>query len=93
MAEKHWQAYMMHPKGLKECDRERLMHCADVGYDLGLYATEAEAKAAAEEALRKLKQVSDIEWTACYAEPVTESNRHNDATPRCISTSKVDATD
>ena len=32
------------------------------------HTTEAEAKAAAKDALRKLKKVTDVEWDACYVQ-------------------------
>ena len=48
---------------------DQLLVKASLNSRLSFYDTEAEAKAAAEEALRKLKEVDDTQWTACYAQP------------------------
>ena len=50
-------------------DGDRLLEKAGYNSRLSLHATEAEAKTAGEEALRKLRMVDDTEWAAWYVEP------------------------
>ena len=87
-----WQMFMLHPKTLNDCERERRMSKAGVGYT-SFHNTKEEAKAAAEDTLRKLKAVDDTEWIACYAEPYWGGvPAPKDCMPRYISTSDVDVT-
>ena len=69
MDEGPWQMFVLNPKGMTRVDGDRKLENVGVASRLSLHATEAEAKAAAEDMLRKLKKVTDTEWAACYVHP------------------------
>lgn len=69
MTERPWQIWLFNPPNMTRDDGDRLLEKAGYNSRLSFHATEAEAKAAGEEVLRKLKEVDDTQWTACYAEP------------------------
>ena len=87
MENKTWQMWIMRPNDLDEDERARLVVQAGIS-TMSWHDTEADAKDAAECALRRLNDVSDINWTACYAVPANDGNlRSSDnAVPRRIST-------
>ena len=69
MAEERWTAYMMFPRGVDRLERERMLERAGIGYDLGWFTTEEQAKAAAEDALQKIRSVGGEGWAAAYVAP------------------------
>ena len=69
MIEKPWQMFLFNPMGLEREAGDRLLEQAGFASRLSLHTTEEEAKAAAEEVLRKLKNVDETEWVACYVLP------------------------
>ena len=89
---KPWQMFLGLPPNLEPSERGFRMVKAGVGY-ISCHDTEAEAKAAAEEVLRKLKQVDDTEWVVFYVEPymdrVGPGQRNINPVPRRISTSDL----
>ena len=94
MVFKPWHLFLLYPPHLTEIERERVMEKAGIGYTSAHY-TEDEAKAAARDVLRKLKQVDGNEWRVCYAEPYTTRprpegiNTNPACVPKCISTSDI----
>ena len=87
MATEQWTAYMMFPRGVDQLERERMLERAGVGYGLGWFATEAEAKAAAEDALQKIKSVGGEGWAAAYVAPFMDRTNvqwNPNPTPRVI---------
>ena len=87
MIEKPWEMWLMNtdgpdPDDPKGHNHDRLFEKVGVG-QTSCHDTEEEAKAAAVEALRKLKQEVNTGWVACYGEPYVEGpgrvNRSEDA--------------
>ena len=74
MAERPWQMFLLNPENMTREDGDRLLEKASFVSRLSLHVTEAEAKSAAEDALRKLREVDNTEWVACYAEPYVEGS-------------------
>ena len=74
MTYKPWQLFLAYPPNLEQFERERRMEKAGIGYTSS-HDTEAEAKSAGEEVLRKLKQIDDTEWVVFYAEPYSTRPR------------------
>ena len=72
MAERPWQMFLLNPENMTREDGDRLLERAGFPPRLSMHVTEAEAKSAAEDALRKLREVDNTEWVACYAEPYRE---------------------
>ena len=87
---KPWSMFLICKDDLTKHEADRLIERAGVMLRIRSHETEAEARSAAEGALRKLKAVTDHEWIACYAEPFTEMNFSSDRVPRVVRSGDLD---
>ena len=91
MTEKSWAMFLGYADGMEPEECERLLSEAGIYRKWTRHATEEEARAAALEALRKLKETSDSSWTACFYRPEADARDYTRrAAPTCISSSDLE---
>ena len=69
MSERRWEMFLLCTDGLDRDEGDRFLERVGIASRMSFHATEEEARAAAENALRKLKKVTDTEWAAGYVLP------------------------